>query len=525
MNYVLTPEQMAAADKSAAYDLHIPGIVLMENAAHAVLAQIQQDFSPNSRIAVIAGRGNNGGDGLALARQLFLHDYSVKIYLLAESDDLTPDATVNYYSVTALGIECELVSEMSESIRHEWERATLLVDALLGTGCNRRLSGLYYEAVEVINQSPARRYSVDIPSGLNGERGMVMGIAVRADKTIVLAAYKQGNLLGRAKEYCGEMVLADIEMPFAAYDSVLPQTFVLNPVLWKDFPPKRPFAHKGTMGKALVIAGSSQMGGALLLSAEAAYRSGAGLVYAYTTENNRLPLLTRLPEALISTYAETQSEVDAYELSRQIEGKDVVLIGPGLSTGAKAYELLQIVLASRLPLVMDADALTLLAEHPELLHLCSRRTERKVLTPHLKEMERLTGIAIEQIEENSVEIARQFAKSWNAVIVLKSYRTVIAFPDGKCYINLLGNEGMATGGSGDVLSGCLAGFLAGVAAKDHVKAILCAVYRHSLAGDLACRQKGTAAMLASDIIANLGAVSVSSLGLPHAAKGSKRTKR
>ncbi|AVM69938.1 hypothetical protein C3V36_12205 [Lachnospiraceae bacterium oral taxon 500] len=506
MNYVLTPEQMAAADKSASYDLHIPGIVLMENAAHAVLQEIRQDFPPDSRIAVIAGRGNNGGDGLALARQLFLHNYSVKIYLLAESDDLTPDATVNYYAAAALGIECEAVSRITETLRREWQTAALLVDALLGTGCNRRLGDLYYQAVETINQSPAPKYSIDIPSGLNGERGTVMGTAVRADKTIVLAAYKRGNLLGRAKEYCGEMVLADIELPPAAYDSVRPQTFVLNPALWPDFPPKRPFAHKGTMGRALVIAGSGQMGGALLLTAEAAYRSGAGLVYAYTAENNRIPLLTRLPEVIVDVYEETPEETDKYEFSREIEGKDAILIGPGLSTGPKAYELLRMTLASKLPLVIDADALTLLAEHPKLLHLCSQRTELKVLTPHLKEMERLTGLSVEQIEENSLDLAGRFAKSWNAVIVLKNYRTVIAFPDGKCYINPLGNEGMATGGSGDVLSGCLAGLLAGAAGRDQVKAILYGVYRHSLAGDLACRQKGPAAMLASDIIGNLGTV-------------------
>ena len=503
MNYVLTPEQMAAADKSAAYDLHIPSIILMENAAHAVLKEIQQDFAPGSRIAVIAGRGNNGGDGLALARQLFLHNYSVKIYLLAETDDLTPDATVNYYAATALGIECEIVDDMTETIRQEWQAAALLVDALLGTGCNRRLADLYYEAVEIINQCAALKYSIDIPSGLGGERGIVMGTAVKADKTIVLAAYKRGNLLGKAKAYCGEIVLADIELPAAAYDAVRPQTFVLEPALWPDFPPERLFAHKGTMGRALVIAGSEQMGGALLLSAEAAYRGGAGLVYAYTTESNRIPLLIRLPEAIAGVYSEAPAEMDKYEFSQQIEGKDAVLIGPGLSVGPKAYELLRMTLASKLPLVIDADALTLLAEHPVLLHLCAQRAELKVLTPHLKEMERLTGLPVSQIEENSLELAGRFAKKWNAVIVLKNYRTVIAFPDGKCYINPLGNEGMATGGSGDVLSGYLTGLLAAAGGKDQTKAILCGVYRHSLAGDLACQQKGAAAMLASDIISHL----------------------
>ncbi len=504
MNYVLTPRQMAMADKSAAYDLHIPGIILMENAAHAVLKEIRQAFKPGSPVAVIAGRGNNGGDGLALARQLFLHDYPVKIYLLAETGDLTPDATVNYYAATALGVECEIIGSMTEEIRQQWQAAALLVDALVGTGCNRRLSDLYYEAVETINQCAAPKYSIDIPSGLSGEWGTVMGTAVRADKTIVLAAYKRGNLLGKAKEYCGEMVLADIELPLAAYDPVKPQTFVLDPVLWPGFPPKRPFAHKGVMGRALIIAGSSKMGGALLLSAEAAYRSGAGLVYAYTTESNRIPLLTKLPEAIISVYPEMPAEKDKYDFSQEIEGKDAVLIGPGLSTGPKAYELLRLVLASKLPLVIDADALTLLAEHPKLLHLCSQRAELKILTPHIKEMERLTGLPAEKIEENSLELAERFAKSWNAVIVLKNYRTVIAFPDGKCYINPLGNEGMATGGSGDVLAGCLTGLLAGAAAgKDQAKAILCGVYRHSLAGDLAYWQKGAAAMLASDIISNL----------------------
>ncbi len=503
MKAVLTPEQMSAVDKSASFDLHIPSIVLMENAAHAVLEEIRRSLAPKSRVAVICGRGNNGGDGLALARQLFLKDYAVKIYLLAAPDDLTADATVNYLAATALGIDCQLVDELEDSIIKEWQEAELLVDALLGTGCNRLLRGLYLEAVEAMNRSMTPIFSIDIPSGLNGERGVAMGNAVKAEKTIVLAAYKLGNLLGRAKEYCGEMVLADIELPPAAYDQAKPRSFVLEEELWQDFPPKQPLAHKGTKGKALVIAGSQKMGGALLLSAEAAYRSGVGLVYAYTTENNRIPLLTRLPEAIVSTYSERQEEKDKYQLYQELEDKDAVLIGPGLSTEQKAYELLRMTLASKLPLVIDADGLTLLAEHPKLLHLCSERAELKVLTPHLKEMERLTGVPLKQIEENSVEIARHYAKFWNAVIILKNHRTVIAFPDGKCYINILGNEGMATGGCGDVLSGYLTGLLAAFGGRDYARAILYGVYRHSLAGDLAGGKKGTAAMLASDIISNL----------------------
>ncbi|RRD94816.1 NAD(P)H-hydrate dehydratase [Clostridiales bacterium COT073_COT-073] len=503
MNYVLSPQEMRQIDKNSAFDFHIPGLLLMEHAGYAVLKEIEKSCLPHCKVAIIIGSGNNGGDGLALARLLHQKKYTVNIYFLTEIEELTADATINYNIITALEIDYKKISKIDAALIKEWENADILIDAILGTGTNRELTGLYYDAVKAINECHTLTYSIDIPSGLNGETGMPMGIAVKADKTIVLAAYKTGNLLGKAKAYSGEMVLADIGIPDLAYEALDLSVFALSKDVFQHFPVQDPLANKGTRGKALIIGGSSKMGGALLLAAEAAYRSGAGLVYAYTTENNYAPLLARLPEVIVSTYSERREEIEKHEFYQEIENKNVVLIGPGLSTSNRAYELLQMTLSSKLPLVIDADALNLLAEHPKLLHLCIQRSEIKILTPHLKEMERLSGLTVKQIENNMIEVATRYARNWNAIVVLKNHRSVIAFPDGKCYINLLGNEGMATGGSGDVLAGYLAGLIAGSEPADYELAVLYGVYRHSLAGDLAANYKGQAAMLASDIITEL----------------------
>lgn len=503
MKYVLSPEEMRNIDKNTAFHFHIPGLILMEHAASAVLHEIEKSCLPKISIAVIVGSGNNGGDGLALARQLYMKDYSVKIYLLTEIDELTADATVNYNIISSLEMDYKKISKIDDALIKEWESADLLIDAVLGTGTNRELTGLYYDAVKAMNECSTTTYSIDISSGLNGETGMPMGIAVKADKTIVLGAYKTGNLLGQAKAYSGQMVPVDIGIPKQAYSMQDLNVYILQKDSFSGFPKENPLANKGTKGKAFVIGGSQKMGGALLLATEAAYRSGAGLVYAYTTENNYAPLLARVPEAIVSTYSDNKEPRDKHEFYKETAGKHAVLIGPGLSTSAKAYDLLEMTLSLNTPLVIDADALNLLSEHPNLMHLCIQRSELKVLTPHLKEMERLTGVPVSQIESNCIEIARHYAKYWNAVIVLKNHRSVIAFPDGKCYINPLGNEGMATGGSGDVLSGFLAGLIAGSDASEYADAVLYGVYRHSLAGDLAAAYKGTAAMLAGDIISEL----------------------
>ncbi|MDO4766249.1 MAG: NAD(P)H-hydrate dehydratase [Eubacteriales bacterium] len=500
MNYVLTPKQMQEVDRYTEYELLIPSILLMEHAALAVTTEVIRHHLQGCKVLVIAGRGNNGGDGLAVARQLLLKGYAVKILLCCQVEDLTVDSTVNYQTLRSIDANIEIISELTETVKSEIADADVVIDALFGTGCNRMLTSFYAEMVEAINQFSQKIIAIDIPSGLNGKSGIPMSTAVKADKTVVLSQYKLGNLLGKAKHYCGEMVLADIGIPAKALQKLNSQVFLLTPDCWENYPVNDVFANKGSQGKLAVIAGCSQMGGALLLSAEAAYRSGVGLVYAYTSESNRIPLLTRLPEAIVNTYHDKSDRYDFYKI---IEDKNAVLIGPGLSTNGQAYELLQMAISSNLPLVIDADALNLMAEHPKLLHLCMVRSELKILTPHIKEMERLTGISIPQIEANMVEVAQNYAEKWNAVIILKNHRTVIAFPNGKCYINLLGNEGMATGGSGDVLSGYLAGLIASCQNSEYEKAVLYGVYHHSLAGDMAMHDKGTKAMLASDIISKL----------------------
>lgn len=502
MHYVLSPKQMRQVDKTSSYDFFIPSIILMEHAGQAVLRQIIKDLPVASRIAIIVGNGNNGGDGLALARLLFQKNYRVKVYLITDLENLTADATLNYNILHALNIACQFVDRVQDGLVEEWQAADLLVDAILGSGCDRELSPFYQEVIRAINQCSSLTYSIDIPSGLHGERGMPMGAAVKADKTIVLAAYKSGNLLGQAKVYSGQMQVEDIGIPRPAYEKIEVDLYHLTEEAWTGFPYTNPLANKGTKGKVLIVGGSKHMGGALILACQAAYASGVGLVYAYTTENNYGPLLTKVPEVIINTYSDDR-QVEKQEFYEEISDKEAILIGPGLSTSAEAYGLLERVLASKLPLVLDADALNLMADHPNLLHLCSQRKEVKILTPHLKEMERLTGLSLQQIQENSLDLARHYARHWNAILVLKNYRTIIAFPNGKCYINTLGNEGMATGGSGDVLAGYLAGLVAGARPEDYDKAVLYGVYKHSLAGDISAGQKGTMAMLAGHIIQNL----------------------
>lgn len=502
MNFVVTPEQMNAVDKAASYNYFIPSPILMENAAHAVLKEIKKSFPFPVPIVILAGGGNNGGDGLALARQLTIHNYPVKVYLLVKEDELTADATGNYNSVLALNIPCQSLSTFTPEIVAELQNASLIVDAIFGSGCNREVKGIFKEAIDTVNRITTPVYSIDIPSGINGSTGMKMGVAVDADKTIVLDAYKTGNLLADAPSHCGINILAGIDIPSCAYPKDI-SCFVLNKASWGDYPVANPAAHKGTKGNVLIIAGSPQMGGALLLSVHAAYRSGVGIVHAYTTENNRNPLLVSVPECIVHTYRTASNETMKLDAKKELDGKQAVLIGPGLSTANYSVELLEVCLTSKLPLIIDADGLNLLAEHPKLMHLCIQRQEIKILTPHIKEMERLTGLSVRQIASDSVTVAREYAKKWNAILVLKNHRTIVAFPDGKCYINILGNEGMATGGSGDVLSGYLAGLIASAQPTEYSKSVLYGVFHHSLAGDKAKADKGAYAMMARDIISNL----------------------
>lgn len=495
---VLTAEEMKRCDSDTITRLGVPSLVLMERAALAAVSVFYERKLPLTRVLVLCGTGNNGGDGVAVAR--ILAERGVKAVLAMPGDR----KKCSQETEAQLAIAAQYGLAVSKEIPPG--DYSLAVDALFGIGLSREITGVYREAVERFNALRAVKAAIDIPSGVDTDTGCIHGIAVQADITVTFAFRKRGLLLYPGAACAGEVICRDI--------GITARSFVgWQPALYScpagkrgglPLPERRADGNKGTFGKVCLAAGSRDVGGAAYLSACAAFRGGAGMVRLITHEANRSFLLQKLPEAMLLSYGRDSSGLSGEALADALTWADVLAAGPGMGLGEEAEMLLSGMLAREKPLVLDADAISLLAEKETLGKALTARSAPAVLTPHLGEMSRLTGMEVVAIKAALVETAQEWAARLNAVLVLKDARTIVASPDGRAYINQSGNSGMATAGSGDVLTGLVCAMLAqGMTAFDGAAA---AVFLHGLAGDAAALKLGEYAVMATDIIDGLAAV-------------------
>lgn len=489
MKEIVTCSQMKALDEGTIRDIGIPSCVLMERAALKVVEEMLPRLKEKEQILVVCGSGNNGGDGIAIARLLRLKGYRVFIYLMGKEEKMT--------SETKMQLSIARNYRVPEANNLNLREYTTIVDAVFGVGLARPVEGRYAQIISELNAAEAFKVAVDIPSGINGDTGFEMGIAFRADMTVTFAFRKRGLCFYPGRMYAGEIVVADIGI--YADDTHESFMYHLENEDLKFLPEAVPYGNKGTFGKVLFIAGSNGMCGAAFLGASAAFRCGAGMVKIQTVEENRVPLQTLIPEAMVTC------EFNEEQNMKNLDWCDVLVIGPGLGISGSGRERAQWFLSHAYmkgkPVILDADGLNLLAMHAGWRNYLNSRV---IITPHIGEMARLCSKSIGEIQGDLVETALDYAKETGCVCVLKDACTVIADAQKKTYLNLSGNAGMATAGSGDVLSGVLAGilcmYLSGTEALDTGMKAALGVFVHGLAGDLAEDALGKRGMTARDII-------------------------
>ncbi len=506
---ILNAEQMREADRRAIEEIGIPSIVLMENAGRQVVAVMEAAFEELSerRVAILCGRGNNGGDGFVVARTLRQRDVEVSVFLVGRLGDVRGDARTNLESLGRLGMPVVEISGQQDWELHASEVTAhdIIVDAIVGTGLKVPLAGLIETIVDDVNASPVPVVSIDLPSGVSADTHEIIGPAIQAALTVTLGAPKLPLVLAPARELAGDLAVADIGIPENVIDAVegpdirLLTADELRPLV----PPRSRDAHKGTFGHVLVVAGSRGKTGAAHLTACGALRSGAGLVTVATPRSCQAVVASLGAEYMTEGLAETpEGGVSAFALDEALRlPGTVIAVGPGLGGGeAVAAFTAGLVERAAVPLVLDADAINAFAGEPG--RLTARDGQTVVVTPHPGEMARLLGIPTGEVQAHRLETARMLAATRRLYVVLKGHRTIIATPEGRAFINATGNPGMATGGTGDVLTGMIAAWLAQLG--DPVTACCLAVHLHGAAGDLAADDEGEVSMTAGDLVQHIG---------------------
>ena len=506
---VLTAAQMREVDRRTT-ERGVPGIVLMENAGHRVVEFLETRLAPLAaqRVVVLCGKGNNGGDGMVVARQLYtrIRPAALQVVLFADPGELKGDAAVNFRMLQAC--ECPVVAEIPAAARH----ATLVIDALLGTGVSGPAAGRILEAIREINTGfpRAKVAAVDIPSGMPSDSGDPVGEIARADYTITFTAPKVGQVLAPNCDRVGELVVCPIGSPpelFEEDDSIF--LSLIEPAMFRHLlAPRPPSGHKGTFGHVLIVAGSRGKTGAAAMSGMSSLRAGAGLV-TVASAASAIPIIAGHAAELMT---EPLEENEAGGISRNApierlaEGMTVVAMGPGMGRHPDIEAL--VTRASeqlRQPMVIDADALTAKIDG---------KGKVRVMTPHPGEMGRLTGKGTAEVQKDRVGVARAFAREHSVALVLKGQRTLLAFPDGAVWINSTGTPALGTGGTGDILTGLIAGFLAQFP-HDWRKAVAAAVYLGGLAGEIGARELGDKSLIATDLLRYLPRAMEECARLPH----------
>ena len=506
--YLVTAEEMRAFDATAIHEYGIPGVVLMENAGRSTFLILSQHLGTDLeglKVSVVAGPGNNGGDGYAVARYLINHGADVRTFLLSPRDKIKGDALINLQileKMTSRVFQITGGDTLKDAVR-AWADSDVIVDAMLGTGLESDVRSPYREAIEEINQSPGLTVAVDIPSGLDANTGRVLGAAVQADLTATYGFMKLGMALYPGVDYCGHVEVVDISLPVKTVEKYPPRASLYSMADLDSYVTPRidPQAHKGTFGHLLVVGGSPGKTGAPAMAAMAASRIGAGLVTVGVPASLNAILEAKLTEEMTEPLPETPTsgyldESAAERIIALAQDKRCVVLGPGLSSREGVTEMLVQVLASCTGCVLiDADGLNALAKKLEVI---KRSSATVVLTPHPGEMARLTGLSSREVQQDRITVARRLAGECGAWVVLKGARTVTAAADGRVFVNVSGNPWMASGGQGDVLSGILGGLLVqGVPVE---QAVPLGVYLHGLAADRLVERNGPAPVLACDVI-------------------------
>jgi len=506
---ILNAAQMREADRFTIEEIGIPSLVLMENAGRQVVAAIEAAYEArlNGRVAVLCGRGNNGGDGFVVARTLLQRGIDTTVFVIGALAEVRGDAKTNLEILGRLGVTVvEIGDEQSWELHFsEIAQCSLIVDAIVGTGLKSALGGMMETVVADVNASSIPIVSIDLPSGLSADTPRILGDCIDASMTVTLAAPKLPLVLPPGEEHAGDVVIADIGIPHEVIDGVEGQRIeLLTPEQLREIvEPRAADSHKGDFGRVTIVAGSRGKTGASHMAAMGALRSGAGLV-TVATPASVLPIVASMaPEFMTEPLDESaEGTVSAKAIERLLElSHDVIACGPGLGRGPCVTEFVRALLdRATVPLVLDADAITVLADDPA--GLVGREERDVIITPHPGEMARLIGSSIEEVQANRIDVATDFATTHRVYVVLKGHRTVIATPDGHIFINPTGNAGMATGGTGDVLTGMIAAWVGQL--LDAEAACRLAVFLHGAAGDLAEAEEGQVAMTATDVIAHLG---------------------
>jgi len=505
---VLNSSQMREADRRTIEEIGIPSLVLMENAGRQVVAAIEAVHGDllEGRVAVLCGRGNNGGDGFVVARTLIQRGVDVSVFLIGLVSDVRGDARTNLEILGRLGLTIVEIADSQAWELHfsEIGHCTLIVDAIFGTGLNAPLSGLLETVVADVNAASIPVVAVDIPSGLSADSHEPIGDSIEAGMTVTLAAPKLPLVLPPAETRAGDIVIADIGIPGHVIDQLEGARVELltRSSMRELITPRAADSHKGDYGHVLVVAGSRGKTGAAHLSGVGALRSGAGLVTIATPKCCQATVAGMAPEYMTETIDETADGLDPSAVDRVLElARDVIAIGPGLGRAAGTADFVRALFdRATMPMVIDADALNAFSADPDRLR--GREGREVIITPHPGEMARLVGMSSDEVQASRLEIARNFAVSQHVYVILKGHRTLIATPDEKVFINPTGNAGMATGGTGDVLTGMVAAWLAQL--LDAEAACKLAVYLHGMAGDLAEADVGEVSMTAVDLAGHLG---------------------
>jgi hydroxyethylthiazole kinase-like uncharacterized protein yjeF len=490
-------DEMRTLDERATQEFGISQDILMENAGQAVYFVILREFGiKGSKFGVLCGGGNNGGDGLVVARKIHSGGGEVKVFLLDDEAKFKGAAKRNFEIVSKMPVEICRVNSV-DSVIPDLIDCDAVVDAIFGTGLVRKVSGTYKDVIQLINESQSTIFSVDIPSGINGNTGEVMGVAVEADYTVTFGLPKLGNMLHPGSEHCGKLYVSHISFPPVLYHSRSMKIAINNPV---ELPERAKDTHKGSYGKVLFVAGSSSYLGAPYFSALSFLKAGGGLSYLATPGSISPFIASKGSEIVFVPQKETTSGSIGLENKDELlefsRGVDMVVLGPGLSLARETQELVR-KLAPKIdrPLLIDGDGITAIAAD---LAKIKKREAPTILTPHLGEMSRIAKLEIGEISKSRIDVLQHMTKELNAIIILKGAHSLIGYPDGSVFINVSGNSGMATAGSGDVLTGTIAAMYGlGLQLDDAVRT---GVFMHGFSGDVAAVDKGEDGTTAQDIM-------------------------
>jgi len=494
--------EMRELDKYAIEKLLIKDEILMENAGEAsysvILSVILNKIGfTNQRFVIFCGSGNNGGDGLVVARKLHSMGGSTKIYILGNPENYTGASKTNLEIIKKLNIPVTLIEQADkfESLKMELAHCNIIIDAIFGTGLKREIKDIYYDVIRLINNSNKTVVSLDIPSGINGDTGRIMGTAVKADYTITFGLPKPGNILYPGFEHCGDLSVTHISFPPELYKDLSIEINIPAKLKKRD-----PDGHKGSFGDALFISGASNYYGAPCFAALSFLKAGGGYSRLASPESitpyisQSIKEIVHIPlESTETGSISSDSKDEILSISQKV---DIVVIGPGMSLNRDTQKLIiELTKEINKPLLIDGDGISAISDNPDIL---KKRSHPTILTPHIGEMARICNNSIEEILENKIEIVKKTAERLNSYIVLKGAHSIIASPDKRVFINLSGNSGMATAGSGDVLTGVIAAMYGMV--KEIEEALKTGVFIHGLAGDLAALEKGEDGITANDIL-------------------------